>query len=118
MQRAKRPVLAGVLATSLMITAMMPVTVQAFERRPGEGASEMAVLGDVLIGRPALAAVSATGLVAFTLTLPFSALGHNVDEMAEKLVRAPSRATFLRCLGCTPAQHQRRQIERRTKAKR
>ena len=116
MQRAKRSILVGVITTMLMITGMAPAVAQASERRAGEAPTEMAVLGDIIVARPLMAAVSFGGLVVFTGTLPFTALGDNVDEMAEKMVRAPARTTFLRCLGCTPAQHERRQLEKRTRA--
>jgi hypothetical protein len=47
--------------------------------------------------------------------LPVSLLGGNEDEAAEKLVKAPARSTFLRCLGCTPAQHDQLMAEKKTK---
>jgi hypothetical protein len=39
------------------------------------------------------------------VSLPFTLLGKNEDEAAEVLVKTPARSTFLRCLGCTPAQN-------------
>lgn len=117
MQRAKRPVLATVLATSMMLAGMAPVTAagagdEVFNAdRPGE----LAMMGDILVARPMLLASTAVGLVAFTATLPFSILGGNEAEAAKKLVDTPARATFLRCLGCTPAQDERLRREQRTR---
>jgi hypothetical protein len=39
------------------------------------------------------------GSIAFVLSLPFSALGGNVGEAAEKLVVDPAMFTFARPLG-------------------
>lgn len=114
MQRAKRPVLSGILAASLIMVGMAPMTGHAgsvyAEDRPGE----IATIGDALFVRPVMLVVTGLGLAAFTVSLPFSALGGNVEEAGETLVKAPARSTFLRCLGCTPAQHEQRRAERRT----
>lgn len=114
MQRAKRPVLSGILAASLIMVGMAPMTGHAgsvyAEDRPGE----IATIGDALLVRPVMLVVTGLGLAAFTVSLPFSALGGNVEEAGETLVKAPARSTFLRCLGCTPAQHEQRRAERRT----
>lgn len=112
MQRARRPVLTGILAASLITMSLMPLGGHAravyAEERPGE----LATIGDALIARPALLVATGVGLAIFTVTLPFSALGGGIDEAGETLVKAPARATFLRCLGCTPAQHEQRKAER------
>lgn len=116
MKRAKRPVVASVLASTLVLGAMTPLATHArsmgdVDNRPGE----VAMIGDALIARPVLAASTVVGFVLYTVTLPVSLLGGNEDEAAEKLVRAPARSTFLRCLGCTPAQHDQLVAEKRTK---
>ena len=112
MLRAKRPVLASFLAFSILFAGVVPVA-HAFDPdsdRPGE----FAMITDTFFARPVLAMFSLMGLGVFTLALPASILGDNVDESAEKLVKIPARATFLRCLGCTPAQHDFLQSERAT----
>lgn len=114
MQRAKRPVLATVLASSLLLAGMAPLTASADDMN-GDRPSEMAMMGDVLVARPLLLASTAVGLVTYTLTLPFSVLGGNEKEAAQKLVVAPARATFLRCLGCTPAQDENLRMEKAIK---
>jgi hypothetical protein len=55
---------------------------------------------DALIARPLLLLTTAAGAMVFVVSLPFSALGNNINEAAEKLVMVPARATFTRCLGC------------------
>ena len=42
---------------------------------------------------------TAVGAVFFVVSWPFSAMGDNVDEAGEKLVKAPARFTFERPLG-------------------
>jgi hypothetical protein len=68
--------------------------------RPGE----FAMIGDAIFVRPLLAASTVLGAGIFVVTLPFSLLGGNVGEVAKTMVVAPFKATFLRCMGCTPAQ--------------
>lgn len=119
MQRAKRPVLAGVFATTLMLSGMAPLSAEA-SNRPGqeygkESAREFAMVGDIFLVRPVMGLITVAGLATFTATLPFSALGNNVDEAAETLVRHPANNTFLRCLACTPTEHEQKQRERRTR---
>lgn len=113
MLRAKRPVVTGLLAASLIMAGLAPITGHASsvyaEERPGE----LAILGDIVLVRPVMLVITGLGLVGFTATLPFSAMGGNVDEAGERLVKAPARSTFLRCLGCTPAQHEQRRAEQR-----
>jgi hypothetical protein len=112
MLRAKRPVLASFLAFSFLLAGWAPMA-HAFDPnsdRPGE----VAMAADALFARPALLVCTVVGLGLFTVTLPFSLIGNNVHETAESLVKAPARATFIRCLGCTPAQHEQLQNERET----
>jgi uncharacterized membrane protein len=67
------------------------------EQHNERSAGAMAV--DVLAVRPLgfVATVLGTGL--FVVSLPFSALGGNVDEAAQNLVVKPARFTFVRPLG-------------------
>lgn len=59
---------------------------------------------DTILVRPVGIAATVIGAGLFVATLPFSALGGNVAESAEKLVVDPAKMTFLRCLGCTEGQ--------------
>jgi hypothetical protein len=112
MKRAKRPVLATLLASALMLTGMTPVSAGAetiVEDRPGE----MAVIGDAIFARPALVLATGVGLVLYTATLPLSVLGGNETEAGQMLVGRPGKAAFMRCLGCTPIQDERNRLAQR-----
>jgi hypothetical protein len=67
-----------------------------------------AMIGDLLIARPLLIAGTLIGTAVFIVSLPFSALGGNVEESADALVGEPGRAAFARCLGCTSSYEQAR----------
>jgi hypothetical protein len=78
---------------------------------PAHGAVEgepsaAAMAADVFVARPIGIVITTVGAAAFLISLPFSALGGNVDQAAEKLVVAPARETFVRCLGCRTAGRQ------------
>ena len=68
----------------------------ADEDEPGFG--EMTA--DLVVARPVGLALTVLGTAAFVVSLPFSALGGNVEEAADKLVIGPGKETFVRCLGC------------------
>ncbi len=59
------------------------------------------MIGDLVIARPLLIGATAIGVVAFVVSLPFTALGGNVGEAAHELVVVPGQEAFVRCLGCT-----------------
>lgn len=114
MKRAKRPVVASVLASALMLTAMAPLPAIAgttSQDRPGE----IAMIADSLIARPVLFASTVVGAGLWLITSPFSLLGGNIGEAGEVLVLNPGKSTFIRCLGCTPAQHESLKAEKATK---
>lgn len=111
----RRFLFSGFLSFALLFTSVAATTAQAANSvYADDEPSELAMLGDTVVARPLLAGATLLGWAAFTITLPVSALGGNVDQAAEKLVRAPARSAFLRCLGCTPVQHEQRQSEKRT----
>jgi len=58
------------------------------------------MIGDLLFARPLLLAATGVGTGMFLVSLPFSALGGNVEEAANTLVVRPAWQTFVRCLGC------------------
>lgn len=62
--------------------------------------SGFAMMGDLIIARPLLIGATAIGAAAFVVSLPFTALGGNVEEAAQALVAEPGREAFVRCLGC------------------
>lgn len=71
------------------------------EQRLAAQPSGGAMIADALIGRPLLAAATLGGTALFLVSLPFSALGGNVEAAAETLIKTPAEATFRRCLGCS-----------------
>ncbi|OUS12518.1 hypothetical protein A9Q89_05630 [Gammaproteobacteria bacterium 53_120_T64] len=75
------------------------------------GPSGLDMAADLLIGRPVLLATTIVGSAIWLVALPFSALGGNIDESAEVLVKGPARATFVRCLGCSANTYQDKEAE-------
>ena len=109
MKRAKRPLLASALATAMMLAGSLPGS--ALAARQGvtinERPQEVAMFFDGVLVRPAMIGFTVLGTGLFAITLPFSALGGNTNESAEHLIKVPARSAFMRCMGCTPAQHER-----------
>ncbi len=58
------------------------------------------MVGDALVARPLYAVATVAGTAIFIATLPFSALGGNVDRSASQLIVGPARGLMTRCLGC------------------
>jgi len=87
----------------IVLFCCLPLAVQASDTakaRPSPSAEAMIV--DGLIVRPLTLAGTIVGTGIFIVTLPFSAMGGNVDEAGNALVMEPARATFGSCLGCLP----------------
>jgi hypothetical protein len=62
----------------------------------------MGMCGDILLLRPLGFAATVIGAGVFVVSLPFSALGRNVDEAAQKLIVEPAKFTLSRPLGELP----------------
>jgi len=90
---------AGVLAaTSLGFPAMAGATSYAYGYDSAEPTGgEM--LADAFLVRPFMVVGTVLTTATFIVTLPFSALGGNVNEAATKLVAEPASYTFVRPLG-------------------
>ena len=105
--RSSRPargafVRSTVLGAALVVSGLVaPAASAGPEDEPNNG--EMIV--DAVIARPIGLATTVFGTAAFLVTLPFSAMGGNIDQAADKLVIDPARETFVRCLGCRQAGH-------------
>ncbi len=98
MKRLKQKTLAYIIALPLVYgTASLPQLAWAGAEREPEATG---MIIDGLVVRPISLVATVVGAVAFIITLPFSALGGNVDEAGEKLVDRPAAFTFSRCLGC------------------
>ena len=61
---------------------------------------------DALVARPLGIVGTGLGAAVWTVSLPFSLLGGNAGEAADKLIGGPARETFVRCLGCTSGRRQ------------
>jgi hypothetical protein len=70
-----------------------------FARFPTDERSAESMVFDLAFVRILGMAGIAVGTGAFILSLPFSALGGNVDEAFERLMADPARYTFKRPLG-------------------
>ncbi|MDF1780783.1 MAG: hypothetical protein P1U67_05760 [Alcanivoracaceae bacterium] len=114
MLRAKRPMLASILAATMIFVSSFSMRAHA-EKADPDRPGEIAMITDTLIGRPTLIGATIIGAAIWIVTLPFSVLGGNTGEAGKVLVLAPGESAFLRCLGCTPAQNERTAYERRTK---
>jgi hypothetical protein len=66
-----------------------------------ENPSFGAMTADLLVTRPITLVATVFGGAVFLLSSPFAAMGDNIDQSAETLVKMPFRATFSRCLGCS-----------------
>ncbi len=66
-----------------------------------EAPKAFSMVSDLLIARPLLIGATVIGAAVFVVSLPFTALGGNIEEAAEALVAEPGREAFARCLGCT-----------------
>ena len=94
MKRAKRPVVASVLASTMLFAAMAPVTAQAAESSKLDRPGEMAMIGDAVFARPLLLVSTVVGAGLYVVTLPFSLLGGNPGEAGEVLVMNPGKNTL------------------------
>lgn len=87
----------------IIVLGCLPLALQASDiERARSRPSAEAMVVDGLIVRPLTLAGTIVGTGIFIVTLPFSAMGGNVEEAGNALVMEPARATFGPCLGCLP----------------
>jgi hypothetical protein len=98
MVRAMRKILVILTVVALAVTFMAP-PLRAAQDSPVDQASGEAMLFDLVFLRPVGIVATVGGAVAFVISAPFSALGGNLGEAADKLVVAPAKFTFDRPLG-------------------
>jgi hypothetical protein len=99
MKRLQRCLLNMLLALAIANAVFVPAAAAAeIDDNYGLSRSEAMFIDGLLI-RPGMVVVTAVGVVAFVVTLPFSILGGNVGEAGEKLVVEPAEYTFVRPLG-------------------
>lgn len=87
----------AVLSLALLLLAPQ----MSYSETINEEPTALAMVGDLVLVRPLLLAVTAVGTAVFVVSLPFSLAGGNSAEAGKTLVVGPAEATFLRCLGCT-----------------
>ena len=85
------------LAVSLIFVPCMPAFA-AYGMSEDEPTTE-SMLGDAVVARPLGLISTIVGAAFFVVSLPFSALGGNTGEAAEKMIVAPAKFTFKRPLG-------------------
>lgn len=90
------------LLTTLVLTCFISVPAMA---GPEDSPRAEAVALDVIVARPLGVVITGVGAALFVVSLPFSLLGRNVGEAGKALVGGPARETFMRCLGCSSAEH-------------
>jgi hypothetical protein len=87
---------AAVLATSqLALAPAAAASVNENGSSPGGGE----IIFDSLVVRPVGLVGTVAGTAVFIVSLPFSALGGNVGAVADQMVVAPARYTFVRPIG-------------------
>ncbi len=96
------------IITALTLVSMMSVSMAASANDIDDSSISRPTVWamgiDAGLVRPVGLAATIIGVGLFVVTLPFSALGGNVGESAERLIVDPAKMTFLRCLGCTAGQ--------------
>lgn len=87
----------------LIIVAMLALLLptSGYSATVEEQPSALAMTGDAIFVRPVLLGMTVVGAAVYIVSLPFSALGGNLEEAGKTLVVGPAEATFVRCLGCT-----------------
>ena len=87
----------GVIAALICLPLANAAQAQDYfeAKEPGGGA----MIYDTIVVRPVGIVATAVGSVFWLISLPFSALGDNVDMASKKLVKEPAAYTFTRPIG-------------------
>ncbi len=93
----KQSIIIIILAT--LIVVPFGTSALAEYQSQQEDISAGAMAADLLFGRPLGIAAIVVGSVVFVVSLPFSALGGNVKDASQKLIKDPVNFTFKRALG-------------------
>lgn len=104
MESIQRRLVALLMIFTVGMASLPAVADEMLDDQINTRPSAMAMLGDAIIARPMLLALTIGGTAIFLVTLPFSALGGNVGEAGKTLVVGPAKSTFTRCIGCTQTQ--------------
>ena len=88
------------------LVAFLPM--DALADKVEENPSNLRMMADLVIARPAGIVLLGLGSTFYVVTLPFSLLGGNSKEALSQLVVEPAKEAFVRCLGCsTPGRKER-----------
>lgn len=79
-----------------------------------DSVSAGAMFIDALAVRPLMLGMTGIGAVLFVASAPFAFAGDSVGKTWHTLVGVPAENTFIRCLGCTPVESERRAAARKT----
>ena len=100
MSAVKKKSLVSLFAAVLLFTwAASPALANEKQYVTGEDRNAVSMMFDLVVLRPLGLAATVVGTAFFIVSLPFSALGGNTGEAANKLVVAPAKYTFSRPLG-------------------
>jgi hypothetical protein len=96
----RKQALVLLLAAVLVFTlSAAPVLAEEKQYVAGKDRNALSMMLDFVMLRPLGLAGTAVGTAFFIVTLPFSVLGGNTGEAAQKLVVQPAKYTFARPLG-------------------
>jgi hypothetical protein len=98
MSAFKRRSLAILIVTAFLFGGAVPASF-ASNHMTNQEDETLGMVLDALLVRPLGIVAQAVGTVVFVVSLPFTALGGNVREAADKLVVAPAKFTWDRPLG-------------------
>ena len=102
MSTLRKQSLVFLVAVVLLLTWAAPPALaeeKQYQYVAGEDRKATAMMVDLVFYRPVGIGLTAVGAAFFIVSLPFTLLGGNTDEAAEKLVREPFKFTFARPLG-------------------
>ena len=100
MSTVKKKSLVSLFAAVLLFTwAASPALANEKQYVTGEDRNAVSMMFDLVVLRPLGLVATVVGTAFFIVSLPFSALGGNTGEAANKLVVAPAKYTFSRPLG-------------------
>ena len=94
---AKLWIVFGIIVALIGVPFATSAVAQEYFEAKEPGSGEM--MFDVVVLRPIGAVATVVGSAFWLVSLPFSALGDNVDTATEKMVKEPAAFTFRRPLG-------------------
>lgn len=95
---SRRLVVCVLSAALLLLPLAQPVLAQNPSVKQIEPSAE-SMTADILLIRPASIVGTAIGVCVYIISIPFSALGGNMEQASQALVAKPAQYTFSRPLG-------------------